>query len=182
MYKAHYSRLRSTSENIVNDSAASHDIVQEVFLKLWHKKEDPSFILNQQAYLMRAVINASITYLNKSKRHLKITDYNLEASENSDSALKLKELQLNIKKALDKLPAKCKAIFVLSRFEDLKNKEISEIMGVSIKTVENQMGIALKKMREELKPLFTSEFVSIAIAAGLSTWLEIMEISVNHIN
>jgi RNA polymerase sigma-70 factor, ECF subfamily len=170
MYKAHYSLLRNTSENIVNDTDASHDIVQEVFLKLWHKKEDPAFILNQRAYLLRSVINASITHLTKNKRTVHLL-------ENSDSALELKELEQNIKIALDKLPAKCKAIFVLSRFEGIKNKEIAELMGISLKTVENQMGIALKKMRADLKPFLSSEFASMALAAGLSVWLKALEIS-----
>jgi RNA polymerase sigma-70 factor, ECF subfamily len=174
MYKAHYSLLRNTSENIVNDTDASHDIVQEVFLKLWHKKEDPAFILNQRAYLLRSVINASITHLTKNKRTVHLLDSKLEATENSDSAL---ELEQNIKIALDKLPAKCKAIFVLSRFEGIKNKEIAELMGISLKTVENQMGIALKKMRADLKPFLISEFASMALAAGLSVWLKALEIS-----
>lgn len=182
MYKAHYSQLRTTSENIVNDSDASHDIVQEVFLKLWHKKQDPAFILNQRAYLLKSVINASITYLSKNKRTTHLLDSKLEAIENSDSAIHLKELELHIKNALDNLPSKCKAIFVLSRFEGVKNKEIAELMGISLKTVENQMGIALKKMREDLKPFFNSEFVSMAIAAGLSVWLKMLEISNEYIS
>jgi RNA polymerase sigma-70 factor, ECF subfamily len=157
MYRENYRMLRNAAYNVIGDHDASHDVVQEVFVKLWQKKESVDIILNQKAYLYRSVINASITYLQNNKSKIQLEDYRSEAEGRADSGLLLRELEFNIAKALDKLPPKCRAVFVLSRYEERKNKEIAEILGLSIKTVENQMGIALKKMREELKPYLAKD-------------------------
>ena len=108
----------------------------------------------RKAYLMRSVVNTSLSYLKQNKKQKELTDIHLEAQGGSDEAVLQKELESKIGQALDQLPPKCKAIFVLSRFENLKNKEIAATLGVSLKTVENQMGIALKKLRDELKSYF----------------------------
>jgi RNA polymerase sigma-70 factor (ECF subfamily) len=151
LYKAHYKELRIAAENIISDSDAAHDVVQEVFLKLWHRREELGAILNERAYLYRAVINASITYLSGSKKKTDISNLAVEGGASADQQTMTKELEEKIQYALDALPPKCKAIFVLSRFEGMKNKEIAQLMNLSLKTVENQMGIALKKMRDDFK-------------------------------
>jgi RNA polymerase sigma-70 factor (ECF subfamily) len=174
MYKAHYSAMRNAANTIVSDEDASHDIVQEVFLKLWHRREDLSFILNPRTYLLRAVVNASITYLNKNKNKVRLSNLNTEATVSSESNLDLKALEQTLQTALNKLPARCKAIFVLSRFEGTKNKEIARLLGISVKTVENQMGIALKKLRDDLSPFYNSEFITTALGAGLSILLRFL--------
>jgi RNA polymerase sigma-70 factor, ECF subfamily len=144
--------LRNAAENLIRDKDASHDIVQEVFLKLWHRREELSEIVNHKAYLFRAVINASLSFIEKNKKTVSLTELRIETGSSTDTSMMTKELQSKIQGALDSLPPKCKAVFVLSRFDELKNKEIADILGLSVKTVENQMGIALKKMREHLKP------------------------------
>ena len=151
MYKVHYKMLRNAAENIIGDADAAHDVVQDVFVKLWNRKDEVTVILNKKAYLFRSVINSSITYLENNKNKTRIGDLKIESSGSTDSAILMKELEVKIQVALNALPPKCKAIFALSRFEGLKNKEIAEQMGLSLKTVENQMGIALKKMKEDLK-------------------------------
>lgn len=160
--------LRNAAENIIGDNDAAHDVVQEVFVKLWNRKEEMSIILNQKAYLFKSVINASITYLESNKSKVRMGELKIESSGRTDSEVLAKELEAKIQIALNGLPPKCKAIFVLSRFEGLKNKEIAQFLGVSLKTVENQMGIALKKMKDELKPYLTREFFLVFMAAGLS--------------
>jgi len=166
MYKVHYKMLRNAAENIVGDADAAHDVVQEVFIKLWNRKDEVAAILNRKAYLFRSVINASITYLESNKNKTSIGNLKIESSGRTDSQVLTKELEAKIQVALNGLPPKCKAIFVLSRFEGLKNKEISDYLGLSIKTVENQMGIALKKMKEDLKSYLTRDFFSVVFIAG----------------
>src|SRR5690606_1198644 len=73
--------------------------------------------------------------------------------ETSDGAIELKELEKRINAAIERLPPKCRTIFILSRVEERRNKEIAAILDLSLKTVENQMGIALRKLREEVKPI-----------------------------
>lgn len=157
IYKCHYKALRNAAEQIVGDQDAAHDVVQEVFIKLWHRKDELGAILNERAYLMRSVVNTSITHISRTKKNRELLDHHAEWDGTTDRGLLEKELQKRIEVALETLPPKCKAIFVLSRFENMKNKEIAQLLGLSLKTVENQMGIALKKMREELKDYFKGD-------------------------
>lgn len=161
IYRAHYSKLRNAVENIISDEDASHDIVQEVFLKLWQKKDDLHLILNVKAYLFKAVINASISYLENNKKQAQVSDINVFSNERTDEALLQKELEAKIHTAINKLPAKCKAIFVLSRYENLSYKEIAIYLDISAKTVENQMGIAIKRLHEDLKIYLSKEALTI---------------------
>lgn len=174
LYKQYYSVLCNAAENIVGDSDSAEDVVQEVFIKLWNKREEIDSILNPKAYLFRSVINTSITFLEKTKNKVRIDSVKVASLVSTDSNLMSKELEEKISAALDNLPAKCKAIFVLSRFENMKNKEIAEHLGVSIKTVENQMGIAFKKLRTELKPFLTKEFLSMLSLVSLSVLMREM--------
>ncbi|MDP1800555.1 MAG: RNA polymerase sigma-70 factor [Bacteroidota bacterium] len=152
IYKAHYNNLRNTVENIINDKDASHDVVQEVFLKLWNKKDEMDRILDPKAYLFRSVINASLTYLENNKKRVYLSDIKIASIDNTDENILLKELEIKIQAAIDNLPPKCKVIFVLCRFENMKHKEIAQHLSISLKTVENQMGIAIKRLNHELKP------------------------------
>jgi len=168
MYKVHYKMLRNAAENIIGDGDAAHDVVQEVFIKLWNRKSELDAILNKKAYLFKSVINSSISYLESNKNKTPIGELKIESSGRTDSPVLVKELEAKIQLALNALPPKCKAIFVLSRFEGLKNKEISAYLGLSLKTVENQMGIALKKMKDDLKSYLTRESFSVLLLAGFS--------------
>ena len=175
MYKVHYKMLRNAAENIIGDADAAHDVVQDVFIKLWNRKDEIAVILNKKAYLFKSVINASITYLENNKNKTSLGDLKLEASGRTDSPVLIKELESKIQFALNALPPKCKAIFVLSRFDGLKNKEISDYLGLSIKTVENQMGIALKKMKEDLKHYLSKELFSLALLLGFLLILQFLQ-------
>jgi RNA polymerase sigma-70 factor, ECF subfamily len=112
-------------------------------------------------------VNSSLTYLSNNKKKVQFSDLQF-TSEKSDSGVMVKELEHKIQEALSKLPPKCKTVFVLSRFEERKNKEIAEILGLSIKTVENQMGIALKKLREDLKPYLGKDVLALSFGLGLT--------------
>jgi RNA polymerase sigma-70 factor (family 1) len=168
IYKAYYRLLRSVSANIIRDADAAHDVVQEMFVKLYPKKDELGHVLNMKAYLCRAVVNASVAYLQKNSSKTQLTELSVATTENSDSTMMGKELQAHLEKAMESLPAKCKAIFVLSRFEEMKNSEIAETLGISVKTVENQMTIALRKMREKLKPYYGVDIAALALSAGLT--------------
>jgi RNA polymerase sigma-70 factor, ECF subfamily len=176
LYKEHYRVLRNAAENIIGDKDASHDIVQEVFVKLWHRRDNLDLILNHKAYLFKSVINTSLTYLQKNKNNVQLTELRVETQGDPGSALIAKELEHKIRIALNNLPPKCKAIFVLSRFEDLKNKEIAAVLGLSVKTVENQMGIALKKMKSELKHFLIKDTL-MGLIVGISLLLEFLTIT-----
>lgn len=94
-----------------------------------------------------------------------------ETAETPNSSMESRELEQKITQAVNNLPPKCKAVFVLSRYEGLKYKQIAEHLDISVKTVENQMGSALQKLRDELKPYLTREFLMMMIVIGLACFL-----------
>ncbi len=106
------------------------------------------------AYLYRSVYNESLNYLKHQKvrsayrQHVGYTMKN--ETENAGKRLQLKELEGKLAQAMNDLPEQCRTIFQLSRFEELRYREIADRMGLSVKTVENQMGKALKILRVKL--------------------------------
>ena len=156
LFKEHHKTLCNVANNIINDRDASQDIVQDVFIKLWKIRDKIPFSGSVRSYLIRATVNTSLNYIEKHKRSQLVENEQLEMNSFTgqlvDDELDGKELQRKIKEALDKLPPKCKAIFVLSRYEGLKYKQIAEHLEISVKTVENQMGIALTRLKKDLLP------------------------------
>jgi RNA polymerase sigma-70 factor (ECF subfamily) len=135
----------------LGDLDLSRSLVQELFVDLWLKREKLAIREPVKFYLYKAVRNRAIDHLRKSNRNVKL-------SEISDSKLsspfedKLEEAELNarINQSINELPEKCREIFLLCRFEGLKYSQIAEKLNISVKTVEMQMGIALKKMKDKL--------------------------------
>lgn len=140
---------------LVQDMATAEDLAQEVFIKIWNRRSQ----LNEvyfKAYLHRAAVNMALDHLDKNKRRggphqeLGPTQEALAAS-NAAPTVHVKETKARIQQAIDQLPEKCREIFVLSRYEEMSYKEIAEALQISVKTVENQMITALKKLRISLK-------------------------------
>jgi RNA polymerase sigma-70 factor (ECF subfamily) len=168
IFRTYYGALHRVANNIVRDAPAADDIVQDVFIAYW--KQDRSGIRDPRNYLYRSTINAAFDFL---KRHRSLVPVALDrkmvpAYDHVEKAFDAKELEERIRIALERLPPRCKVIFALSRFEDMSYREIAEHLGISAKTVENQMGIALAKLREELKPFLTREFIHLLTTAGAS--------------
>lgn len=152
VFRRFYVPLGRTVNRMLNDPDATEDIVQEVFIKIWNNRETLQFNFSVKAYLYRAAINAALNYLEKSKKLVSLDTDALPEPAHSDveDQFNLKEVESHIQDALNSLPPACKAIFVLSRYEDMSYREIAESMQLSPKTVENQMGKALKLMRDYL--------------------------------
>lgn len=161
VFRKHYQALCNYACGILKDMDDAEEMVQGMFLKLWEQREEIEITVSLKSYLYRAVHN---TCLNRLK-HLKVQEvYRQHVGEylenNHESATDLldkDELEIRISDALEKLPEQCRLIFKMSRFEELKYQEIADRLGLSIKTVENQIGKALKIMRAELSdylPIF----------------------------
>ncbi|WP_316769241.1 RNA polymerase sigma-70 factor [Pedobacter frigiditerrae] len=151
-YTIFFQKLLLTSDKYVEDIFIAEEIVQDVFLKIWEEPEGLNDIKYINSYLYRSVINASINYLNRQKNierhHLKIA-----ANYSEESLIELdeeNELIVLINNEIEKLPAQCKKVFKLSRFEHLKYKEIALLLNISERTVENHIANALKILRTEL--------------------------------
>ena len=154
VFKSHFKALHAYACTILKDESQAEELVQQVFFKLWEKKEQVNITQSVQAYLYRSVYNECLNYLKHQKvkkAHQSHTIYTSgQASEPVSKGLVAKELQKKIDDALKQLPEQCRTIFQMSRFEELKYREIADKLNLSVKTVENQMGKALKIMRLQL--------------------------------
>jgi len=154
LYKQHYQALANFAMNMVNDDNAAKDIVQEVFVRLWKRREKIEFGPYIKSYLYKAVTNTSLNHLQSNKKRLQIFQTLNDRSpiiKDGPNEMEKKEFHHKVREAIDKLPPKCRVIFILSKHEGKKYREIADELNISIKTVENQMGIALKRIREDLK-------------------------------
>ena len=154
LFRKHYSSLCGYAAKYVWDLDQAEEIVQDLFYNLWNKKNNLSVDLSIEAYLFRAVRNACLNYLKHQKvrqQHADSVKRNpLSDSNAGEDPLETLELQNKIDEVVDALPPERKKIFQMSRYEGLKYKEIADQLGLSVKTVEAQMGKALKMLRENL--------------------------------
>lgn len=159
MFKAHYKELHSYANVMLRDEDTAEEIVQSMFLKFWEKRELLNVQTSIKAYLYKCVYNDSLNYLKHQKVKTKYQDFAVytmnDHHEAASSRVELTELQFKLQEALNELPEHCRTIFQMSRFEELKYREIAEQLDLSIKTVENQMGKALKILRLKLADFIT---------------------------
>ncbi len=151
LFKTHYKALHAYATIILKDEDDAEEIVQQLFLKFWEKRELLSVQTSLKAYLYKCIYHDSLNYLKHQKVKSKYQDFTQHRMDNTyNDRLEVTELQQQINLALNDLPEQCRTIFQMSRFEELKYREIAEALGLSIKTVENQMGKALRIMRIKL--------------------------------
>lgn len=144
----------NVANKILHDRDAAEDVVQEIFTKLWAKKTEIPQLQPGKNFLFRVTVNATLDHLEKNKRIIRLEDQspNVGAVNETQEQLDLKELEAKISRSLEALSPKCRAVFILSRYEGMKYREIAEHLDISVKTVENHMGKALSHMREKLLP------------------------------
>jgi len=154
LFNDHYSRLCAYAYNFLKEQEGSEEIAQEVFFKLWINRTDIKIESSMESYLYRSVRNACLNLIKHINVREKYKEHNQEEIEYSEQIdrdpMNASELELKIRASIDLLPEQRKKIFILSRYEQLKYKEIAEQLGLSVKTVENQMGKALQFLRKEL--------------------------------
>jgi RNA polymerase sigma-70 factor (ECF subfamily) len=155
VFDKYYGELCKLSFKYVGRTETAEDIVQDVFINIWNKRYQLDNPGNIKPYLLKSVINSSINYIQSKYGRLQfsngvdVLENHLEHSHYDD--LTSNELQSLIKQAIEALPAKCRIIFLLSRFSCLSYREIAEKLGISVKTVETQISIALKRIQHFLK-------------------------------
>jgi RNA polymerase sigma-70 factor, ECF subfamily len=174
VFKGNFKKLQSYAITIVGDENVAEEMVQNVFFKLWDRSEKINIQSSIAAYLYRAVYNESCNYLKHQKVKQGFLNYSKHAmsdisTEKASKKILVTELEQHIKNALNDLPEQCRTVFQLSRFEELKYQQIADTLGISIKTVEAQMGKALRIMRVKLVDylplviLFLNYFLNIEI-------------------
>ena len=163
IYSTYFIKMTRFSQAYVIAEEDAENIVQDIFLYLWEHPEVFRTIDNMDAFLFTLVKNRCLNflkdslYINEKKRTLETAEelemqMNLYSLQQFDeSFLTISEVENLIDEVIGKLPERCREIFILSRMEGLKYKEIAEQLDISVNTVENQMSIALRKLKVELK-------------------------------
>ncbi len=159
MFRTFYPRLCAYARTILSDNEEAEEVVQSLFCRLWEQRATLDVTTSVQAYLFRAVRNASLNQIKKVQirdayKVLNLEEMNQNPEFQPDHAT-TDDLRTRIEKAIADLPEQCRLIFKMSRFEELKYKEIADSLGISVKTVENQMGKALKILRFKLADFLT---------------------------
>lgn len=141
----------------VNDKQAAEDIVQDVFIALWIRRDEIDFSQPIKPYLYKATYHKSLTYLSSLKNSLNIDEKDTRmlihqkiVSYNQPDSLLLQEIEQEIITFANMLPPQCKTVFQLSRGANLKNREIAERLNISEKTVEGHIRKALFGLRNHL--------------------------------
>lgn len=160
----YYSRLCFFADQILHDFDLSRSLVQQVFVDLWIKR-DRLLVTSLQAYLYNSTRNASLDVL----KHKKVELRYLSSLEQNEPAVEVDlieeaELAQKINLSIQNLPEKCREIFLLCRFEGYKYTEIADRLNISVKTVEMQMSIALKRLRKELSDYKMIQLLSFFIS------------------
>lgn len=157
VFDQYYRPLTLFAMKYIGDVEESKEIVQEFFIRFWAKHEAINIRFSLKTYLYHGVRNACLNFIESSKvvqRHMR--DYN-KADLSSDNPLErilVAEQEELLMQAIDRLPEKCREIFFLSRMEKMSNQAIADQLQISIKTVEGQISIALKRLRDLLITVF----------------------------
>lgn len=162
LFKTYYARLCTYAVSFVSRNEIAEDIVTDIFLKLWEKRDFLIITNSVSSYLFQSVKNSSINYLLREKsrkqmvseNEVKLLDLKIiypVSDEHPYAELIGQELEKKIREGIDKLPERSREIFYLSRFEELSHKEIAEKLGIAENTVKAHIYKSLIKLKEELK-------------------------------
>jgi len=155
LFHSYYNRLLQFSLSITHSKQFAEEVVSDVFLKIWLKRKSLVKIQNKHLYLYICAKNHSINKLAKERRGevFSFDECQVEIQSvffDPEQLMITEEMLKRIHGAINQLPQRCRLIFKLIKEDGLKYKEVAELLGISIKTVENQMAIALKKMEQSI--------------------------------
>jgi RNA polymerase sigma-70 factor (ECF subfamily) len=161
VFRTYYRPLCQYAYSFLNDRDEAEEVVQAAFINVWDKREQVEIQTSLKAYLYRIVRNSCLNVIKHEKVKKQHVAHEMVHGESTHEGVTQSvissELEERISIAMKALPEQCRLVFQLSRFEELKYAEIAGQLNISVKTVENQIGKALKIMREQLKdylPLF----------------------------
>lgn len=153
LFRSYYPGLCQYATRLLNDAQMAEETVQELFVRLWEKRSRNVIETSVKNYLFRSVKNQCLNYIKHNQIKLAYAQKVLAEAETSSSEDHEAEAELirKIEESIASLPDKRREIFRLNRQEGLKYREIAEKLNISVKTVETQMGLALKSLREKLR-------------------------------
>lgn len=152
IFHSYYKYVYSRIYRVLYDKQATEDVVQDIFLTFWRKREEIQIQSSLKAYLGKMALNRALNYIRDHKKYTFTDEEELLVIPGKESGvmerLHADDLRNRIHVTINALPPKCRLVFSLSRFEDMTYREIAGHLGISVKTVENQMIKALKVLRE----------------------------------
>jgi RNA polymerase sigma-70 factor (ECF subfamily) len=155
VFRTYYRPLCQYAYSFLNDRDEAEEVVQAAFINVWDKREQVEIQTSLKAYLYKIVRNSCLNVIKHEKVKQQHVAHEMVHGESMHEGVSQSvisgELEERIAVAMKALPEQCRLVFQLSRFEELKYAEIAGQLGISVKTVENQIGKALKIMREQLK-------------------------------
>ena len=157
IYNMHSKKLYNFAYGLLKDHDSAGEMVQEVFVTLWEKRNQVDVSLNFENYIFTITYNSIRKFFRKKSMENKVKDFLLKNSpeviENADASIIYNELFELANKTIEKLPPKRKTVYKLSRHEGMTIKEIACKLNISTRTAENQLAKALKYLKEELQTL-----------------------------
>jgi RNA polymerase sigma-70 factor (ECF subfamily) len=153
IFRAHYPPLVGVAERMLHSRAIAEEIVQDVMLELWRRRESLPIEDSLRAYLFRATRNRALNHVRHGRVEREGEPHAVGATAEpptAPSTLLEEEIDTALREALGNLPSRCREVFELSRVHGLRYAEIAATLGISVKTVEAQMGKALRILRERL--------------------------------
>jgi RNA polymerase sigma-70 factor (ECF subfamily) len=155
IFREWYPSLVRSAESIVRSRAVAEEVVQDVMLELWRRRESLAKDSSPQAYLFQSTRNRALNHIRHESVERKSEPELMRQTEMGASApsqLVEEEIEVALRTAVSELPDRCREVFELSRTHGLKYAEIATTLGISVKTVEAQMGKALRSLRVKLAP------------------------------
>jgi len=159
LFRGEIARLHNFARQYVQDSDTAMDICQQVFIRLWEKRDTVDMHAGLTSYLYTSVKNRCLNYIRDNKKYRsRVLD--LECAETDELVFLENQqdgdaLEQQIHQAIQSLPDKCRQVFEMSRFREMKYREIAEELDISQKTVEAHMSKAMRLLRESLGHLRT---------------------------
>jgi RNA polymerase sigma-70 factor (ECF subfamily) len=153
IFREHYPSAVAVAERIAGERAVAEEVGQDVMLELWRRRESISVDESLRAYIVRAARNRALNHLRHERMKVRTLPHaagRTVSQPDAPSRLAEEEIQAAVREAVDSLPERCREVFELSRGQGLKYAEIATTLGISVKTVEAQMGKALRTLRERL--------------------------------
>ena len=152
LFNKYYKELCNFSYLIISNKQLAEEVVADVFVKIWQKREDINITTSIKSYLYKSTKNTTISYIRKKRIDEISLDEMFNVQEvitsNPEDLIIQDETLVQIKDVLSILPTKSKLVFQMHRFNQLKYKDIAEIMNVSVKSVEKHMSKSMKILRE----------------------------------
>ena len=156
LFRSYYPRLCRFTLRLIRDCSDAEQLVQDVFLNVWEMRESWSPRGTVRSYLYRAAKNQVLNYLKHRRVVGRVEELEGQHAEIARASLQedyeRKELTVAVQQAIELLPPRCKLVFALHRQEGLTYSEIADVLEISVKTVETQIGRALSVLRTVLRP------------------------------